>query len=145
MTARVSCHALCGSHVKDCVFEEGRAGQGWRKIVTVKTCAAMYTLHSYPHPTHEAGTCSVRCTGAGKTSLMDVLAGRRYGPGVSGSVHLNGNAVDAADMRRLSGYAVVCFLILFLRSWASARMFRLCTCAVTAACSEFGGPGQRQM
>ena len=36
---------------------------------------------------------------------MDILAGRRYGAGVSGSIHLNGNAVDGADMRRLAGCA----------------------------------------
>ena len=42
--------------------------------------------------------------GAGKTSLMDILAGRRFGAGVCSRMHLNGNAVDAADMRRLSGY-----------------------------------------
>ena len=51
----------------------------------------------------DVSVVTICCAGAGKTSLMDILAGRRYGSGVSGSVHLNGNAVDASDMRRFAG------------------------------------------
>lgn len=31
--------------------------------------------------------------GAGKTTLMDILAGRRSGEGVTGRIHLNGTQV----------------------------------------------------
>lgn len=41
---------------------------------------------------------------AGKTSLMDCLAGRREGSGVEGEVRLNGNLMTAKAMRQMAGY-----------------------------------------
>lgn len=41
---------------------------------------------------------------AGKTSLLDCLAGRREGSGVRGEVRLNGHCMDGRAMRRASGY-----------------------------------------
>ena len=36
---------------------------------------------------------------AGKTTLLDVLAGRRSGQGVTGRIHINGNKVTAHQLR----------------------------------------------
>ncbi|GFR46198.1 hypothetical protein Agub_g7729, partial [Astrephomene gubernaculifera] len=45
-------------------------------------------------------------SGAGKTTLMDVLAGRRHGTagGVSGEIRINGHRVGAAQLRKVCGY-----------------------------------------
>eukprot|EP00887_Chlorella_sp_A99_P000586 scaffold17.g586.t1 len=43
-------------------------------------------------------------SGAGKTTLMDVLAGRKTGGVITGAVHLNGFPKDQATFARLSGY-----------------------------------------
>ena len=51
-------------------------------------------------------------SGAGKTTLMDILAGRRRGPGVEGQMTLNGNLVDGNVTRLSVGY--VCHLKILL-------------------------------
>jgi ABC-type nitrate/sulfonate/bicarbonate transport system ATPase subunit len=45
-------------------------------------------------------------SGAGKTSLLDVLAGRKTVGTVTGVVRLNGRAMSPKEMRLLSGYVV---------------------------------------
>lgn len=41
---------------------------------------------------------------AGKTSLIDILSGRRYGYSVRGDLRVDGMAVTHREMRRISGY-----------------------------------------
>jgi ABC-type multidrug transport system ATPase subunit len=41
---------------------------------------------------------------AGKTSLIDIISGRRYGPDVRGSLHVDGAPITNKEMRRISGY-----------------------------------------
>lgn len=43
-------------------------------------------------------------SGAGKTTLMDILAGRKRDSGVSGEVFVNGRPVIAREIRKLSGW-----------------------------------------
>ena len=43
-------------------------------------------------------------SGSGKSSLLDVLSGRRWGGIVGGQVALNGRVVDAGTLRRAVGY-----------------------------------------
>jgi ABC-type lipoprotein export system ATPase subunit len=45
-------------------------------------------------------------SGAGKTSLLDVLAGRKTVGTVTGAVRINGRAMTPREMRLLSGYVV---------------------------------------
>ncbi len=46
------------------------------------------------------------CPSAGKTTLLDILSGRRYGYGVSGDIRFNGHAVRPARMKALCGYVM---------------------------------------
>jgi len=45
-------------------------------------------------------------SGAGKTSLLDCLAGRKTVGAVTGSIRLNGRSMTATELRQLSGYVV---------------------------------------
>ena len=45
-------------------------------------------------------------SGAGKTSLLDCLAGRKTVGKVTGAVRINGRAMAPKEMRQLSGYVV---------------------------------------
>ena len=65
-----------------------------------------------------------RALAAGKTTLLDVLAGRRRGEGVHGEVRVNGNLVDGHTLKALCGYV-------YQVSWEP----RVCVCARARACS----------
>eukprot|EP00210_Caulerpa_lentillifera_P005025 g4799.t1 len=45
-------------------------------------------------------------SGAGKTTLIDILAGRKRDIGVSGDIRINGESTTARLIRRLSGYVL---------------------------------------
>lgn len=45
-------------------------------------------------------------SGAGKTTLIDILAGRKRDMGVSGDIRINGVSTTARMIRRLSGYVL---------------------------------------
>ena len=45
-------------------------------------------------------------SGAGKTSLLDVLAGRKYQGRITGTIYVNGRAMTGRQMREVSGYVV---------------------------------------
>ncbi|GMH44385.1 hypothetical protein BSKO_12319 [Bryopsis sp. KO-2023] len=45
-------------------------------------------------------------SGAGKTTLMDILAGRKRDSGVQADIRLNGSPVAAGTLRKLSGYVL---------------------------------------
>ena len=45
-------------------------------------------------------------SGAGKTSLLDIIAGRKTDGAISGELLVNGRAVDATQYRRISGYVL---------------------------------------
>lgn len=49
-------------------------------------------------------TALVGVSGAGKTTLMDVLAGRKTGGYVEGSINLSGYPKNQATFARISGY-----------------------------------------
>lgn len=49
-------------------------------------------------------TALMGASGAGKTTLMDVLADRKTGGRITGDVTVNGHAKDAATFARISGY-----------------------------------------
>ncbi|KAK2076469.1 hypothetical protein QBZ16_000994 [Prototheca wickerhamii] len=49
-------------------------------------------------------TALMGASGAGKTTLMDVLAGRKTGGTVTGEVHINGFPKNQATFNRISGY-----------------------------------------
>ncbi|KAL3141609.1 hypothetical protein ABBQ32_004850 [Trebouxia sp. C0010 RCD-2024] len=49
-------------------------------------------------------TCLMGVTGAGKTTLMDVLAGRKTGGRITGEVRINGHPKEQESFARVSGY-----------------------------------------
>ncbi|KAL0051690.1 hypothetical protein WJX82_000289 [Trebouxia sp. C0006] len=49
-------------------------------------------------------TCLMGVTGAGKTTLMDVLAGRKTGGRIEGDVRINGHPKEQDSFARVSGY-----------------------------------------
>jgi len=49
-------------------------------------------------------TALVGVTGAGKTTLMDVLAGRKTGGYIEGSINISGYPKKQATFARISGY-----------------------------------------
>lgn len=49
-------------------------------------------------------TALVGVTGAGKTTLMDVLAGRKTGGYIEGSISISGYPKNQATFNRVSGY-----------------------------------------
>ena len=49
-------------------------------------------------------TALVGVTGAGKTTLMDVLAGRKTGGYIEGSISISGYPKNQATFARISGY-----------------------------------------
>ena len=49
-------------------------------------------------------TALVGVTGAGKTTLMDVLAGRKTGGYIEGSINISGYPKNQATFTRISGY-----------------------------------------
>ncbi|KAL3160198.1 hypothetical protein ABBQ32_010959 [Trebouxia sp. C0010 RCD-2024] len=49
-------------------------------------------------------TCLMGVTGAGKTTLMDVLAGRKTGGRIEGEVRINGHPKEQDSFARVSGY-----------------------------------------
>ncbi|CAK0748752.1 hypothetical protein CVIRNUC_001857 [Coccomyxa viridis] len=49
-------------------------------------------------------TCLMGVSGAGKTTLMDVLAGRKTGGHVRGTITVDGHPKDQATFNRVSGY-----------------------------------------
>lgn len=49
-------------------------------------------------------TALMGVSGAGKTTLMDVLAGRKTGGYIEGDIHISGYPKDQATFARISGY-----------------------------------------
>ena len=49
-------------------------------------------------------TALVGVSGAGKTTLMDVLAGRKTGGVIEGSIHISGYPKSQETFARISGY-----------------------------------------
>ncbi len=45
----------------------------------------------------------VVCVLTGKTTLLDILSGRRYGPRISGEVRVNGRLMTPLELARASG------------------------------------------
>ena len=57
-------------------------------------------LESHAPITFDCSASATACIlPAGKTTLLDVLAGRRSGQGVTGRIHINGNRVNSHQLR----------------------------------------------
>ena len=56
------------------------------------------------------------CAGAGKTTLMDVLAGRKTGGIIEGDIRLNGHPKEQASFARVSGASCAALSWIFAAS-----------------------------
>ncbi|KAL0042544.1 hypothetical protein WJX79_003095 [Trebouxia sp. C0005] len=86
-----------------CTVPQGHSGQQRKILHSISGVAAVTGEDGQLMPCLFA---VLGPSGAGKTTFMDILSGRKRDPGVSGGVSVNGQPLTAVTMQRLCGYVL---------------------------------------